>query len=753
MEIPESFVYRLLHGTLNDLGLNNVADKLIEEINDKGLYVEDSKVNIPNSSKKVKLIEWFNSNLSNGKYDDVIDYLENNLKIYSTNGDVGEDIGKLPNLHSVLNVSQEIDLNDLSSVVLVIMYLIKRIEFLEKLINFSLNNNGTETNNNLIQFLSDELGPILDTIVLNDQCNDLFDENVIHNLTRELESSKLLLLIMELPLTDFQIENLIFNKQILFFNIHLKDNSSKYLIKKLRQLLMQKYLNKVFKDDFYETSLPLFNYKLPHNFLNKIIEDSLEFNRLKSKYYLPFRSINNDIDDDDEFLPPSESNINNFYKPRFPNKLLHTLSNHSGQVWFTKFSPSGKYLITGAADGKLIIYDVLNNFEVLATLISDDLSDKTAFINSTYKQVSGSKAVIYCCWDPNEEFLVSGSLDTRVRIWDIRNLKNKIKKSGRITRSNNDDTEIKLTACFVLGEKIRTWSCEFLPPNNDSHNIPQFIIGSPDKVLKAYDIFGTELFDFYGNTKENSVDDLTDVKMKNEDDDDESEVIEYEDDEHDVDRIPTRSINLQTSSSSSTNLRDMGSSKQDSFNRINDLSISPDGKILVTANNNKQVDFYTIPNLVNVESVTNRIASINLHGRLTSCSISKNGKFLLLSLGPDELQIWNIENLADTGKPILFKKLLGHSQSTFIIRSCFGYVDLKNNQEELVLSGSDEGDIYIWNLFSGQLINRVKGHIGACNSVDWNTSFVPTATTKDYGKVWCSVGDDKLVKIWGPGNL
>lgn len=122
---------------------------------------------------------------------------------------------------------------------------------------------------------------------------------------------------------------------------------------------------------------------------------------------------------------------------------------------------------------------------------------------------------------------------------------------------------------------------------------------------------------------------------------------------------------------------------------------------------------------------------------------------MLLSIAPEELQLWDISPLETNEKPFLKQKFLGQSQAVYMVRSCFGYLTTTSMKEELVLSGSDDGYIYIWKLDTGQLITRVKGHEGLCNSVDWNR-FYPAKSGKDYGKYWCSVGDDQLIKIWGP---
>lgn len=745
--VPDSFIYQLLHGALNDLGLPEVAHKLAEEVKHQGYLLTNTP---QTSTSKRSLVEFLSTSITNGEYSKVYDYLEANLKIYSTGGDLTENINSYINLYEILDLPDgKPNTSEMISIVLTILYLIKRIEFLEKLIIYLHQNylqsdfKTQETDTDLVKFLSDELGPILDSIPKNSIIHHFVDVKIVECLDKQTESSKLLSLIVDLPLTDFQIENYVFTEAILFHDYSLSNNTTTYLINKLRGIITQGYFSNLFGADIYAMMESYLDVKLPTNLLHKIIEDSFLYTRLQCPHYLPSRS-SKPVD----FLPPIDSDLESYYKPRFPTTLLYTLRHHQGQVWFAKFSPLGKFLLTGAADGKLIIYDVSNDFQVVCTLISDRFNDEERFVNSPFKPSSASKAVIYCCWDSNEDYLVSGSLDTRIRVWDVRSVKN--------MHTSSEKVEPKLLTCFILGDKIRTWSCEFLPETSLT-SAPQFIIGSPDKVLKAYDIYGTELFDFYANTRDNVAEENDDSPMEH---DTESEApLEYvdaDDDSNHITRLPSNTSQLNLGdATSSADLKEVQtvSNNQGSFSRINDLAISPNGDLLVTANNNKQVDFYSIPDLLKLNSITKKLASISLNGRLTSCSISSNGKYLLLSLAPDELQVWDIEDILKNRKPHLFKKLVGHSQGPYIVRSCFGFMDIHKLQEEIVLSGSDDGSIYIWNLFTGRLITRCRGHEGVCNSVDWNNRFKPQIGVKDLGKLWCSVGDDKLVRIWGPAEF
>lgn len=104
-----------------------------------------------------------------------------------------------------------------------------------------------------------------------------------------------------------------------------------------------------------------------------------------------------------------------------------------------KFSPLGKFLVTGSLDGRLILYNVYDNFQRIKIMEPTNAADSAAFVPFSIKPSSGkTKAVIYCCWDPKEQYLVSCCLDTVIRIWSIGDIDRK-----RITRSEaNTETMI-----------------------------------------------------------------------------------------------------------------------------------------------------------------------------------------------------------------------------------------------------------------------------------------------------------------------
>lgn len=452
-----------------------------------------------------------------------------------------------------------------------------------------------------------------------------------------------------------------------------------------------------------DDSKRVFSKDLLTNILNEA-----SWHRLShSPYYLPSRLAEQLETVLIEDVPAIEQKM----EQNFPIQNLFTLSDHKDEVWFVKFSPSGRFLATGSLDDTCILYDVLDNFRTIAVLSPTIEDDEVAFLDLSFKPALDKKKGVICIsWEPHERYIVVCCLDTVIRVWNVEHLT----LTKRVTRLM-DEPLPKLVTCFSLGEGTRTWPCEFL--ETDSEKVPRFIVGSPDKVLKAFTVDGVEVLDFYSDTEEWQ------------------KALEEE-------------IASNATDEESTSVNNKNNASQ--FNRINDLAISPNGKFLVSANNDKQVFFYEIPDLSNPSAITKKIGLLSLSGRLTSCNISASGKYMLLSIAPELLQVWDISPLERGEKPFLKSKLLGLSQALFMIRSCFGYLTKLSGAEELVLSGSDDGCIYIWRLETGQLITRVRGHEGLCNSVDWNRFYVPQKNGIDYGTYWASVGDDKLVQIWGP---
>ncbi|QPG75309.1 hypothetical protein FOA43_002661 [Brettanomyces nanus] len=110
-------------------------------------------------------------------------------------------------------------------------------------------------------------------------------------------------------------------------------------------------------------------------------------------------------------------------------------------------------------------------------------------------------------------------------------------------------------------------------------------------------------------------------------------------------------------------------------------------------------------------------------------------KHILINVKPDQIQLWNIE---DPERPYLQNKYYGLQQSDFIIRGCM-------SDRNLILSGSEDGLVYVWNTRFGNLITSLAGHKSLINCIAWR----PNPNGTKAGCEWASCGDDRRVNIWG----
>lgn len=693
--MSKEFQLHLIRKSLDDLGYPSLAAQLAAEI----------RADDPASSHPSRLFsQYLRTHIQSGDYASVLHILSS-VQPGNPQLDLHQSVIDYLACDSVVTLLASLS---------ILRYLVHRFDMLERVIDRS---SSPDDDTHLIEYLRQNMGSLLDDIehyLAQAATSPLarFSDFLLSRLNKKHESNVFLPLIMQSPLDAAEVDHHIFCPDVILVeNIHdiefNRDGFSHLLAtiskSKLRLALLHVLLG---------SASPHPDVSFPDNYLHTLIGRARLFSLQDSLYYLPERLLKPRLQQEVALLPDDDTS-----KKSFPSHLLHSLHEHTDEVWFTRFSPSGHYLVTGSVDGRLIIYDVLNNFSVLAVLDANLVDHSHLFVPNSYKPtLNKSKGVIYCCWDEHEKYLVSCCSDTVVRVWLVENITNKNK---RITRSMDDNH--RLVCCFTLGENVRLWLCEFLPhrPNTKPH----FLVGLLDIKLKAFTVDGEELFDFHAAADDTIL---------------ESDTPDADKDDKDA---------------------------KFHFSRINDLAITPDGNTLITASNDKNIRIYTIPDLFDPDLTTTRLATIKLLGRLTSCSVSHSGKYLLVSTAPEELQVWDISTLQASHlpfhnkgpePPLLKMKLYGHTQELYIVRSCFGYVNTSTGEEELVITGSDTGHVYFWKLHTGQLITRVKAHDGLCNSVDWNRNFnlprhsVPHVQGPDFGTYWCSVGDDKAVKVWGP---
>lgn len=158
--------------------------------------------------------------------------------------------------------------------------------------------------------------------------------------------------------------------------------------------------------------------------------------------------------------------------------------------------------------------------------------------------------------------------------------------------------------------------------------------------------------------------------------------------------------------------------------RTEDLVLSPDKNLVVALDDQKKFHVYNY-------HTREQVYSHELEHRGTSLCISQDSSSLLVNTQVGTAILYDIPTRE------IIKEYDQHKGGDFLIRTYLG-----GAHELFVLSGSEDGSIYIYHKATAELVATLKGaHAPRCNSVHWN----PTNP-----RMIASCGDDGLVKIWYP---
>ena len=78
--------------------------------------------------------------------------------------------------------------------------------------------------------------------------------------------------------------------------------------------------------------------------------------------------------------------------------VIKEIYEHNEQIRSVAFSPDGKYLLSGSFDAKIKIYDINNNFNFIGEMEHND-------------------KVVSCKWHPEIPLIISTSADKTARVW------------------------------------------------------------------------------------------------------------------------------------------------------------------------------------------------------------------------------------------------------------------------------------------------------------------------------------------------
>ncbi|OMJ26814.1 putative WD repeat-containing protein [Smittium culicis] len=153
---------------------------------------------------------------------------------------------------------------------------------------------------------------------------------------------------------------------------------------------------------------------------------------------------------------------------------------------------------------------------------------------------------------------------------------------------------------------------------------------------------------------------------------------------------------------------------------VSSALINPLGNLMISGSKDHTVKFWDIMS----GTVVNRIK--NHLGEVTSISLNSSSTQILTSAKDNSNRLWDLRTL----KPLC--KYKGHQNtSKNFIRSNF-----MNNS--LIVGGSEDGKVYIWNKDTGDIVINLEGHRGIVYEAKWHAK----------RGLLCSASDDSNLITW-----
>ena len=368
------------------------------------------------------------------------------------------------------------------------------------------------------------------------------------------------------------------------------------------------------------------------------------------------------------------------------------INGHQNVVISVAFSPDGKYLVSGSWDNTVKLWDVGSRSEI--------------------HTFNGHQSGVYSvAFSPDGKYLVSGSGDNTVKLWDVgsrseihtfnghQNVVYSVAFSpdGKYLVSGSLDNTVKLWDVgsrseihTFNGHQDRVYSVAFSPDGK------YLVSGSLDNTVKLWDVGSrSEIHTFNG----------------------------HQDRVYSVAFSPDGKYLVSGSWDNTVKLWDVGSrSEIHTFNghqdRVYSVAFSPDGKYLVSG---------SLDNTVKLWDVGSRseIHTFNGHqDRVYSVAFSPDGKYLVSGSLDNTVKLW------DVGSRSEIHTFNGHQSGVYSVAF--------SPDGKYLVSGSLDNTVKLWDVGSRSEIHTFNGHQSGVYSV----AFSPD------GKYLVSGSGDNTVKLW-----
>jgi WD40 repeat protein len=128
-------------------------------------------------------------------------------------------------------------------------------------------------------------------------------------------------------------------------------------------------------------------------------------------------------------------------------------------------------------------------------------------------------------------------------------------------------------------------------------------------------------------------------------------------------------------------------------------------------------------------------------GEVTSVSLASNGFMLLTGSRNNSNRLWDMRML-NAPRAVLNYRSNGHKEqrpiqrfkghqntAKNVVRASFG------PREAFVLGGSEDGAVYIWDVATGRLLEKLAGHTGVTYNAKWHEKQALMASSSHDGTV------------------
>ncbi|RKP26669.1 WD40-repeat-containing domain protein [Syncephalis pseudoplumigaleata] len=147
---------------------------------------------------------------------------------------------------------------------------------------------------------------------------------------------------------------------------------------------------------------------------------------------------------------------------------------------------------------------------------------------------------------------------------------------------------------------------------------------------------------------------------------------------------------------------------------------NPLGNLIITGSKDKTIKFWDVSSGLCVRTMTSHL------GEVTSVDVNGQGNLMLSCSKDNSNRLWDIRMMRPIGR------LKGHQNtSRNFIRASFAH-------HSLVVGGSEDGIVYLWDQETCEVLQRLRGHTGIVYTARWS---------RDQG-LFATASDDRTLRTW-----